>query len=368
MSFKKICWLFGVPLAAFAGIIFYLYGHQLGEISNHDGPWSSFGSLLSGVFTLVGAVATIGTLLFLSQQNKDMQKVTQAQLDTLTFERYLNHRKLFTDHLNELLAVHKNIFQFRDPSHLYNSIFTSNSPHHCSFSVSPSYAGDGVGTNHIGTMLVKLNRLKEFFDKTDFKDSEREELLILLIGLASDIFMIEPVGSQREGDVCLYSVSYGFNVFSLEHFVEPCLSIANMILRFTNNDLINSSAFKSRSKFVREALMKRYLSSANHGSVNIKRIIKGVPIFAHVFFAARELHDGEGFLFPSAVQLLNVSFSSAHAVNLFSDDDYFSNLLDLCLNEVSEELETMTSRDEHYLEVVRIQNHLISLIDHKQSK
>jgi hypothetical protein len=168
VGFTKIAWLLGVPLALFTGIVFYLYGHHLGPISDQDGPWSSFGSLLSGVFTLIGAVATVGTLLFLGKQNKEMQKVTQAQLDSLTFERYINHRKLFSDHLNELVDVHKGAFKFRDPSHLYNSIFTDNSPHHCSFTVAPTYGENGDGTNYIGDMLAKLNRLRTFLDRAQF--------------------------------------------------------------------------------------------------------------------------------------------------------------------------------------------------------
>lgn len=69
MSLKQILWSFGIVLGAFALIIFGLYWWKLGPISTDHAAWSSFGSLLSGVFTIVGAGATMGTLLFLGKQN-----------------------------------------------------------------------------------------------------------------------------------------------------------------------------------------------------------------------------------------------------------------------------------------------------------
>lgn len=85
VSVKQIFWSFGLGVTAFAGITFWQYDVYLGSISHDHAAWSSFGSLLSGVFTIVGAGATIATLLFLNNQNKDMQKVTQAQVNALRY-------------------------------------------------------------------------------------------------------------------------------------------------------------------------------------------------------------------------------------------------------------------------------------------
>lgn len=43
--------------------------------------------MLGGRFTIVGAGATIGTLLFLGKQNHDMQEVTKVQVATLVDRR-----------------------------------------------------------------------------------------------------------------------------------------------------------------------------------------------------------------------------------------------------------------------------------------
>ena len=88
----------GVMLFGVTGLgykIFSTYVATFPYISNEHTAWASFGSLLAGFFTLTGTVATVATLLFLAHQNKAMHKVTQAQLDSMTFERYINHRNFF---------------------------------------------------------------------------------------------------------------------------------------------------------------------------------------------------------------------------------------------------------------------------------
>jgi hypothetical protein len=103
-----------VPIA-----VLIAYGLFLGPISSRPGDWGSFGSVVGGAFTLLSSFATIGTLLFLYlQQVKSEQRqiaqdaenlckqqkhdvVVEKQLAALTFEQYLNHRKVFVERLNE---------------------------------------------------------------------------------------------------------------------------------------------------------------------------------------------------------------------------------------------------------------------------
>ena len=185
MSFNKICWLFGVPLVLFAGIIFYLYAHNLGDISHGDGPWSSFGSLLSGVFTLFGSGATVGTLLFLSKQNQDMQRVTQAQLSAMNFEQYINHRRLFMDRLVELQDIFENKFVFVDGGRLYSKIFPNNGPANLEFTVAPF--SNESGENLLGRMGAHLTRLEQMLNKSMWSGREPLELTTLLIHVYGDL-------------------------------------------------------------------------------------------------------------------------------------------------------------------------------------
>jgi hypothetical protein len=106
-AWKNICeypWISGVIGIGllFILVIFITYGVSLGPRSHDHTAWSSFGSMLAGVFTLFGTTATIATLLFLNAQFKEQQKVTAKQIEALTFEQYVNHRKLFFERLNEI--------------------------------------------------------------------------------------------------------------------------------------------------------------------------------------------------------------------------------------------------------------------------
>ncbi|MEQ4191908.1 hypothetical protein ABNM11_25000 [Pseudomonas syringae] len=366
MSLKKICWLFGVPMVLFAGIVFSLYWYNLGDISHLHEPWSSFGSLLSGVSTLVGAVATIGTLVYLSHQNKEMQKVTQAQLNTLSFERYINHRKLFTDQLNELVATHKSTLAFRDPSHLYNSIFLMNSPHHCEFSVPPTYDENGDGTNHVGLLYRKLERIKSALDLAQPDADDVDRLVHDLIDLSYDLLMIEPVGNRRVGDVVFMDSVYGFNIFALDEFIKPALNIANMIFRFTNNPTIDAQLIQGNSFFVKEALIKTFFPMRTKLPLNVYDNILGLSTFVWVYLVALNLYVGNDLLLPDTVKLLRKKLFSVEAVNELALTEKSNYVLDVCLHELKRKLSGMTHKDEHYVQAMEIDNRLRGLIDHNR--
>lgn len=361
-------WIWIAMAVVMAGLgykLFSTYAEKLPFVSNEHAAWSSFGSLMAGFFTLTGTVATIATLLFLARQNREMQKVTQTQMDTLTFERYINHRKLFADHLQELVALHKNAFTFRDPSTLYSEIFPANSPHHCSFAVPPTFDADGDGSNHVGEILSKTKRLKAYLDRAEFEDGEADHIAMLLIDLSYDICMIEPDGELLDGDVTFKNQFYGFNIYTLDDFVKPCLSICNMILKFTNNPLLDVRSFlaNSNSRYVREALMKRFLLHPKRNATKVFSRVKGIHILAFVFFEVQRLREGTAYLFPETVKQLNEKFKSADAVNALADDSVFNDMLNVVLHEVTPKVYEMDKGLEYYSDALRINGHLVALIN-----
>lgn len=356
---------------AMAGVIallgwelFSTYAEKLPYVSSDHTAWSSFGSLLSGFFTLTGTVATIATLLFLARQNREMQKVTKAQMETQTFERYINHRKLFADHLQELVALHKNTFTFRDPSSLYSEIFPDNSPHHCSFSVAPIYDENGDGENLIGEILSKLKRLKSHLNQSHFDEAEDEpqKLILLLMSLTHHIFKIEPTKPVQEGDITFLTNEYGINVHSLKIVVEPCLSIANMIMRLTNNPMVDVREFNSESRFVREALVKRYYLQKVKSSVTIYKEIKGIAILAFSYFEAQRLREEGAFLFPQTVKLLNAKFQSVETVKTLADDSVFNDMLNVLLGEVMYTVSLMDENHKEYEKAGKVRDELLRLL------
>lgn len=358
----------GVMLAGVGGLgykIFSTYAEQLPYISNDHTAWASFGSLLAGFFTLTGTVATVATLLFLAHQNKGMQKVTQAQLDTMTFERYINHRKLFIEQLHETISVHKGTFRFRDPNHLYNSIFTENSPHHCVFSVAPEYDPSGNAINHIAKMLNNFERIKYFLNGKKFEDGESFDLVMALNNLSEYIFMIEPVGDVRDGDVIFNGENLGFNIFSIEDLLSPCLTMVNVILKFTNNELIDVSLYQSKSRYLREMLVNDLLLAEDNGVVEVRKSIKGIGLLALSYYKAQDIYEEYDFVFPATVQALRDVFDSAVSVNDMKNDIKFNAVLDVCLNEVGQKITSMDERAENREASLSLNNILVSLISRK---
>lgn len=362
VSLKKIAWLFGVPMVLFAGIVFSLYWYNLGDISHLHEPWSSFGSLLSGVFTLVGAGATIGTLVYLSEQNKKMQEVTQAQLDAFKFERYLNHRKLFNENLSELLTTQKHTFAFRDPSHLYNEIFPENSPHQCVLSVPPTYDENGDGTNHVGLLYRKLEKIKSALDLAQPDADDVNQLVHDLIDLSYDLLMIEPIGNRRVGDVVFMDSVYGFNIFALDEFIDPAVKIANMIFRFTNNPVMDGQLIQGNSYFVREEMLNVFFPVRKKTPLNVFNNIVGLDILISVFMISQKLYDGNNYLFPNTVNLLRQKLFSVDEVNGLALKDNFDDVLNVCCNEVAQRLLIMTPQDEHYNEAREVDKRLMFLV------
>lgn len=322
----------GVMLAGVAGLgykIFSTYAEQLPYISNDHTAWASFGSLLAGFFTLTGTVATVATLLFLAHQNKVMQKVTQAQLDSMTFERYINHRKLFLEQLKDLEIAHNNAFRFRDPNHLYNTLFPENSPHHCVFSVVPDY-DRSEPSNHVAKIYNWLDKIQININKKILNDSESNHFLLDLIVLSADFLMIEFVRSPVDGDLEYKGEFFGVNIYSLDDFFKPAISIANLLLRFTNNPVVGGGDFVGCTDDVRFSLIENCVSTNTNFNVKVRRTIRGLPLLYFLNSTVKDFKDGQKYIFPDLVALLSDKFGSSKNVNELADDKVFDAFVAKC--------------------------------------
>ena len=341
-------WIWIAFIVFIAGVVlFTVYGMSLGPISGEHAAWASFGSLLAGFFTIAATGATIATLLFLAKQNKDMQKVNQAQLEALTFERYINHRKLFFEQLKELEITYKNIFRFTNPSHLYQEIFKDNGPHHCEFSISPEYDEKGEGVNYVGELSEIVNELVGRFNCTIFNSGDGDSLAKFLININNRVLMIEPVRASKEGDLVFSSNRYLINIFSLEEFIDITFKVSNLILRYTNNPEIDGSSVRADSRFVKEAMMADYYSP--YQNFRIEAFSKSTK-FKHlvdVYFQAFEMKDSSGeLLLPLSFRFLKSVFDSVDSVDAHSDNSVFNYTVRICYDEVMRVKEVLGLSDE----------------------
>lgn len=325
-----------LPGVGWLGVkIFFTYAATFPYISDKHEAWASFGSLLAGFFTLTGTVATVATLLFLAHQNKTMQKVTQAQLDTLTFERYINHRKLFFDQLDSLVTAHKNTFRFRDPSHLYSALFPENSPHHCVFKVEAAYDINGVPSNRVAEIYAWFDSIKSFESKDDFTDMKSNMFLGFLINLQERILMYESTAQVRDGDLSFIGKTYGINIYSLELFFEPALHIVNALLRFSGSAQIDRYVFNYNTENIRAGLVRNNVSMNTVFPIKVVRTIKGLPLLYFAYAALREYKELHKYLIPELVVLLGDLFYSAESVNSLADGNVFNQVAGECFARVN---------------------------------
>lgn len=360
MSLKQILWSFGIVLGAFALAVFGLYWWNLGSISSDHTAWSSFGSLLSGVFTIVGAGATVGTLLFLGKQNRDMQEVTKAQMATLTFDRYINHRKLFLERLEELEINCGGVFKFRDPTLLYSSIFPKNSLHNCELTVLPAYDQMGKGTNHVGKLYSKISEIKSLLASSTVDSSSCIELIRHLNILCCEGFSISNTSVEREGDVLLNYRVQSFNVYELESFFIMVTKVSNMFFRFTNNKDVAAGGFEFDSGVWREAFIKSFYLSAQDKKLGVVRVIPALNDMAWVREAVNSIKEGDEILFPETKKMLDFRFGSLRRLEELSNESTYELVVDLCLKDIKTKFDKM-SGGEHFKKIGEIHNKLFRI-------
>ena len=330
MSYKKYLWGFGVVVAG----VFATYWYNLGSISHEHGPWSSFGALLSGVFTLAGAGATIATLLFLNAQSQEQkkdalkrdkrqrrrerkqaeeyQKITQAQLDTLTFERYMNHRKLFFERLTELEISFDNKFIIVNGDALYNKIFPNNGPTNLEFKVIP-LCGD-EGHNHIGELSKLLDELEKILDTPLVENINALDLTILILRINGKL-NIKWSAPACDGDIIFDGRNTGVNIYSIQEFTHRIKSVVNSFLFYTCNPLYDGFN-KGNSRVGREALMDFFINNRRLlGEVDVCKEINGLTVMEGLYFKTDMLRGGDGgFLLESTFRFLEKAFQSRESV------------------------------------------------------
>lgn len=333
--------------------LFATYAKYLPFISNDHAAWSSFGSLLSGFFTLTGTVATVATLLFLARQNRQIQKVneyqrevTQAQLAAMNFEQYINHRRLFMDRLVELQASFENKFVFKDGENLYNQIFTKNGPTNLVFSVDLQDTIDGE--NLLQRLGDRLTRLQKFLDRSQWNHMETLNLVLGLVEVYDDL-QIRWTGEAFDGDIIYFRTHTGINIYSIDEIIGVATTIYNSLLFYTGNPKSNV-LHKAMMRYTREALIEFFLDNHKDGeALEALKIIPGLETMERLFFnidSLRGAKHGE-HLKTSSSTLLEVFRSRADVMKL-RDDVFVADFIATGCNECSLAMLSVGEDDEDY--------------------
>ncbi|WP_155295356.1 hypothetical protein [Chromobacterium violaceum] len=210
----------------FSFIVFAIYAWQFGPISSLRDDWSAFGSLLAGIFTLLSAVATVSTLILFSIQLKKQQ-------ETVVFEQYITHRKLFFERLDELEKLLD--IKFYDRDQFYQCIFPRNRPGVCFTHEEVKTAATLPGD--ISDCCFLYHRIgKQLKEKMSWH--EAAELVTNLVRMQGKLFFSFSASKFLDGEVVFLNQPTKMSIFSIGNALQDIEKVLNSILFFSGNEKI----------------------------------------------------------------------------------------------------------------------------------
>jgi len=263
MQGKGLKWLvvliLGVAILVPIGVL-WAYSNNLGPISQTPSDWGDFGAVLGGAFTLIGALATTATLLFLFHQQQqaearqqDHDELVRRQLQAVTFEQYLKHRELFIQRLDEISASAGKEFTFHNPEKLYRAVFPENSPTHCETS-RPLAAIEKIKAGDPSDCVQIHERLGESINFTHDEDTILE-ILRRITTLHHYFGMVFP-NPTVDGDVHFLDKSSGINIYNLSETIAKIEATLNFILFYSGNNQVSSICHKLQGPGLRDDIYK----------------------------------------------------------------------------------------------------------------
>lgn len=362
VKWLKRNWMWLGMAAVMVGLgweLFYTYYEKFPYVSDQHAAWSSFGSLMAGFFTLTGTVATIATLLFLARQNREMQKVTKAQLAAMNFEQYINHRRLFIERLGELKTSLENKFVFVNGESLYNQIFTKNGPTNLAFKVDLGDTEDGENLlRRIGT---RLDRLEKFLDQPQWNHNETRKLVGMLTDVYGDL-QIRWIGEAFDGDVMYFGKHTGINIYSLDEFLAIAKSIYSSLLFYTGNKKYEGFN-KSTMRYPRDALIEFFLEDHKlEDAIAVLKIIPGLAVMERLYLDLESFRgfDSDWLLKNSYSFLLDV-FRNKETVRTLKDDISMANFVSVAMQECDLAFKAVGEGDDNYPLLLKAQEQIKSL-------
>ncbi|MNO56209.1 hypothetical protein D3C76_467200 [compost metagenome] len=356
-----------IVLAVLGTILFTAYGQMLGPISHDHAAWSSFGSLLSGFFAVASTTATVATLIFLVYQNNQLQRasehqqlVTEAQLEAMRFEQYINHRRLFMDRLSELQANFENKFIFVDGESLYNKVFPSNGPTNLKFKTAPECSRDSE--NWLGAVGAQLSTLDEFLGQAQWEIRKTRELISILIGICGDI-SIRWMAEDNDGDILFLGKNTGINIYSLEEFISMTKSIYNALLLYAGNDKFTGLS-KGVMRYPQDALIEYFIHSFEDcEAVKAVKTIPGLSLMERLYFDLDKLRaDNFDWLLNDSYSILLGTFRDKESVAKLRDAAVFDEFISCSVRECAEASTKVVEGSVNHSLLMRCKENILCLI------
>lgn len=358
-------WILGLSIAGLATgiitpiVILTLYfTHLSPDISHDPSNWGNFGSVISGAFTLFGSFATLGTLLFLYSEKleSDERQAAQSsalkkQVDALTFEQFLNHRRLFLDRLAELTPRLDGL-TFSTPEKLYNKIFPDNRPTNCEYHIRILPIKDAQPED-LSFCIDLYNRLNEI-TSNPFKINNPSEIIDILVRLhkALELDYDHP---PALGDILFLRQNFGINIYDLSSSVAHIGEVLNSLLFYTGNAPIRNISLRFISIHLQDEIFLSLTKSLRelHG-------LNGALAHLHAMKILINEQDSELFEIRTTLPVTLVkTFSDKQSVQLLDDAFAIRSLT----NNIGKELAALRLNSEKYPEVIESLDNAENLLD-----
>ena len=257
---KRIWIWLGIAVAFFvlfllpAAVTFWLYRENLGNISHKPDDWGAFGSLLSGIFTYIAAVGTMGTLIFLVYQQGKNNELINRQLALQTFEEYERHRKLFFEKLSEIESHYDNEIVFPQRERVYSSIFHMNSPSTMQYALNINEDNPNARPKDLIDCLHKYDKISEMLD--DYQTFNNcISVIIETLDLSYDLG-ISAAKKNVEGQILWFDMPTALNINNIGLALERIERTLNTILFMSSNQPVKSIYHKAQSLLFRDYVLQ----------------------------------------------------------------------------------------------------------------
>ncbi|WP_208715361.1 hypothetical protein [Pantoea cypripedii] len=238
-------------------VVLYLYREyvtgipvtfSLDGVSRDSGKWSDFGSLLSGLFTLSGAVAALAALLFAIFQNRQLSDEAKKrsvmdqetarknesfmifQQERMNFEKFRMHQLMFNDLLDKVEVDAFNNFAFKARMIFYKKIFSNNSFSKCDTKVDLT----DVKAGSLKDILDCVESINVKMKSEEYFDSPH--VLVDDISTLHSLLMLTVERTARDGDIIFAGKFIVLNVVDLHNDLVFLSDAVNALCTFCEVD------------------------------------------------------------------------------------------------------------------------------------
>ncbi|MCE8053523.1 hypothetical protein HOP61_19705 [Halomonas daqingensis] len=229
-------WMFFIWAIVFliCCLIIGTYVYTMGfSVSRNSGNWGDFGSLLSGTFGMLASFTALGALIAVFIQLRHQSEITEKQIESIEFDRYDRHRRIFFERLSGIEQTHDRTLLIQYQEELYKRVFPLNSPLKCEVKINLDEQKEERKSRVIQYKKI-FERIKENIDKS--KDIN-EHVIWELFDLQRRLGIIR-CGKMELGDVSLEGERTIINIYEITSSMYRLWSVINNILEYGGNEPI----------------------------------------------------------------------------------------------------------------------------------